>query len=329
MARDRLAAMRANQGVNYGSDPSPPSVNTTNGYGLVQPDKEAGFMESYELQEGKTLDMPAFMNEVSSLNDGIRSVNDNIDRIRDLHSRALSELDEQQHHSITNQLATLTTETSRLTNNIKNRINSLKSSTDGLPLGGDTNVRLTQVGALKKRLMDTITKYQSVEQESRQKYKQRMERQYKIVKPDATPEEIKQAVDSDDGGQVFSQALMTSNRYGDARAAFNEVKERHEDVKRIEQTLTELMQMFNDLATMVEEQHHVIENVETTAADVNRDTEQAGQHITKAKQSAAAARKKRIICFWLIVLILIIAGAIIAAVVVTQNNKNNNNKSTA
>lgn len=41
---------------------------------------------------------------------------------------------------------------------------------------------------------------------------------------------------------------MTSNRYGDARAAFNEVKERHEDVKRIEKTLTELMEMFNDVS---------------------------------------------------------------------------------
>lgn len=101
---------------------------------------------------------PSKSPQVSSLNDGIRSLNDNIDRIHDLHSRALSELDEAQHQSITTQLATLTTETSRLTNNLKNRINSLKASTDGLPAGGDTNVRLTQVGALKKRLMDTITK---------------------------------------------------------------------------------------------------------------------------------------------------------------------------
>ncbi|KAG0149513.1 hypothetical protein CROQUDRAFT_320983 [Cronartium quercuum f. sp. fusiforme G11] len=327
MARDRLAAMRANQGVNYGSNPAPPSIvnaNTNAGYGSHQSQKEHSpdKAESYEMQEGKHLDMPAFMNEVSSLNDGIRSVNDNIDRIRDLHSRALSELDEAQHQSITIQLAALTTETSRLTNNVKNRINSLKASTEGLPHSGDTNVRLTQVGALKKRLMDTITKYQSVEQESRQKYKARMERQYRIVKPDATEDEIRQAVDSDDGGQIFSQALMTSNRYGDARAAYNEVKERHEDVKRIEQTLTELMQMFNDLATMVEEQHHVVENVEATAADVDRDMEQAGVHITKAKKSAAAARKKRWICFWIFVLLLLIAAAIIAAVVVTQNKNN-------
>lgn len=94
-----------------------------------------------------------------------------------------------------------------------------------------------------------------------------MERQYKIVKPDATEAEVRQAVENDDQGQVFSNAvrfprplqsvstqivgdiaqLLNSNRYGDARAAMREVQERHEDIRKIETTLTELMQMFNDV----------------------------------------------------------------------------------
>lgn len=39
---------------------------------------------------------------------------------------------------------------------------------------------------------------------------------------------------------------MSSNRYGESRAAYREVQERHEDIKRIEKTLTELAQLFND-----------------------------------------------------------------------------------
>jgi t-SNARE complex subunit (syntaxin) len=55
--------------------------------------------------------------------------------------------------------------------------------------------------------VEAIQSYQTVEQQYRQKYKQRLERQYKIVKPDATQEEIRAAVDDDSGGQVFSQAV--------------------------------------------------------------------------------------------------------------------------
>lgn len=40
---------------------------------------------------------------------------------------------------------------------------------------------------------------------------------------------------------------MSSNRYGESRAAYREVQERHEDIKRIEKTMGELAQLFNDV----------------------------------------------------------------------------------
>lgn len=41
---------------------------------------------------------------------------------------------------------------------------------------------------------------------------------------------------------------MSSNRYGEARSAYREVQERHEDIKRIEKTISELAQLFNDVS---------------------------------------------------------------------------------
>ena len=46
-----------------------------------------------------------------------------------------------------------------------------------------------------------------------------------------------------------SPQLMNSNRYGEARTAYREVQERHEDIKKIERTLTELAQLFNDVGS--------------------------------------------------------------------------------
>jgi hypothetical protein len=41
---------------------------------------------------------------------------------------------------------------------------------------------------------------------------------------------------------------MSSNRYGESKTAYREVQERHEEIKKIEQTLTELAQLFNDVS---------------------------------------------------------------------------------
>jgi len=40
---------------------------------------------------------------------------------------------------------------------------------------------------------------------------------------------------------------MNSNRYGESRAAYREVQARHADIKKIEKTLTELAQLFQDV----------------------------------------------------------------------------------
>ena len=41
-----------------------------------------------------------------------------------------------------------------------------------------------------------------------------------------------------------------NSRYNDSRAAYREVQERHEDIKRIEKTLAELAQLFNDVCSI-------------------------------------------------------------------------------
>jgi syntaxin 1B/2/3 len=40
---------------------------------------------------------------------------------------------------------------------------------------------------------------------------------------------------------------MSSNRYGESRLAYREVQARHDDIKKIEKTLTELAQLFSDV----------------------------------------------------------------------------------
>ena len=41
--------------------------------------------------------------------------------------------------------------------------------------------------------------------------------------------------------------LSSSTRYGESRLAFREVQDRHQDIQKIERTLEELAQLFNDV----------------------------------------------------------------------------------
>lgn len=91
------------------------------------------------------------------------------------------------------------------------------------------------------------------------------------VKPDATQEEIRAAYDDSQGGaQIFSQAVsfpsqklnrcceqrvddslisqLMQSRASGARAAFAEVQSRNQDLRKIEETITQLAQMMQDVS---------------------------------------------------------------------------------
>jgi len=264
-------------------------------------------------------DMSAFYSEISSIQESLRTFNDNISRISDLHSRSLNNMDESAAQRNASQLDALVADTGDLSNDLKRRIKALERQGGS---GRDGQVKKQQTGLVKSKFVEAIQNYQQVEQRHRQQHKQRMERQFKIVKPDASPEEVRAVVNDEQGGQIFQQALMNSNRYGESKAAYREVQERHEDIKRIEKTLVELAQLFNDMSTLVEQQDDTINIIQAHAETVEQDTESGLKATEKAVVSARAARRKRWICFIIIIVILIIVAIVVAVVVVQNMNKN-------
>jgi hypothetical protein len=114
--------------------------------------------------------------------------------------------------------------------------------------------------------------------------------------------------------------LLQSNRYGQANSAYKEVQQRHEDIKRIEQTLAELAQLFNDvrrhlaptysqmrnliedflppffqMAMLIEQQDETINVVQDQAVGVNRDMEEGSKQLDTAIVSAKKARRKSVL----------------------------------
>jgi syntaxin 1B/2/3 len=81
------------------------------------------------------------------------------------------------------------------------RVKNIKSKPES---GNPRNA--PQVGKVDRRLKTTINKYQNLEADFRRDSQAAAERQYRIVKPDATDEEVRQAVE-DPEAPIFQQAV--------------------------------------------------------------------------------------------------------------------------
>jgi len=311
MARDRLAALRAQR------QGGPQSSNATGDYEM------SGLQNQDRITDGNGANaadgMTRFYNQISSIQDELRRFDANVTSISDLHSRSLNNTDEVLTQQNADALEQLVAETRSLSNQIKTQIQELEK--EPVPAGQDARIRKNQTSLVRSKFVESLQNYQQVEQQYRARYRQRVERQFKIVKPDATPEEVAAVVQSDQGagGQVFAQALTSSTRYGESRAAYREVQERHEDIRKIDNTLAELAQLFAELDALVVLQDDTVAAIETSAAQVATDTEAGLAQTEKAAKHARNARRKRWYCFFLFLIILAIVGVVVGVTV--GNNK--------
>ncbi|KAI0050933.1 t-SNARE [Auriscalpium vulgare] len=307
MARDRLAALRAQR---QGGSPTSPTGN----YEMSGLQTQDHITNGNGARAAEADPMTAFYNEISSIQDQLRLFDQNVSRISDLHSRTLNQMDDAAAKS-TEALDELVAETRKVSGDLKNRIQDLEKQPT--PPGQDARIRKNQTSLVRSKFIEALQNYQQVEQQYRQRYKQRVERQFKIVKPDATPQEVAAVVEDGDGsgGQIFSKALMSSDHYAESRQAYREVQDRHADIRKIEGTLAELAQLFNDMNLLVVQQDDTINAIETSAQQVEGDTEAGLVHTEKAVKSARSARRKRWICFFIFLLVLAAVGIAVGVTV--------------
>ncbi|KAK0522540.1 hypothetical protein OC834_006244 [Tilletia horrida] len=369
MARDRLAAMRAQQQQQQGG---PNQYGGNNGYGdhsyptqqqgyggaggypqqnayqqqPYQPQQEyaqqggyGGYasvpaqsqpaQESYEMQQtsypagGDADDMRTFFNDVLGVQDAIKEIEQSIGTLGDLHGRALNNIDEASSQRAHAELESLAAQTNANIKGVKATLQRLAQQAHRTQQSApqDYNTRMTQLNAAKNRFKGAIQSYQAMEQSYRQKYRARAERQYKTIKPEATEDEVQAAVrDMESGGQqqIFANALMNSNRHGEARGALREVQERQEDLRQIMRTMAELAELFSQVDFLLVQQEEQVNQIHTQAENVKTDMEAGVVETNKAKISAAKARKNRKRCAILIVILIIIAAVVAAIAVCTQ-----------
>ncbi|RCH92998.1 syntaxin, partial [Rhizopus stolonifer] len=247
MSRDRLAELRgANSNekrydrLSDDDEPVPPMPTGRNDTGYHPPtppspaynntargDRYAESKEQYEMsprtQPDGVISTDQFFQEVEEVKELNKRILDNILLIEELHGTALTNINDEQTEENAYRLEKVVKQTTKLNNECKNKIKAIELSNARMPASsGDLPMRKTQHAALKKKFIETIQRYQDIERTFQQKYRQRVERQIKIVQPDATPDEIERVLDSDEPPQIFAQSLMQSNRSGQAKAVLSE-----------------------------------------------------------------------------------------------------------
>jgi syntaxin 1B/2/3 len=144
-----------------------------------------------------------FLSRVDFAKAEIRNLSKNIQDIASLHQKALSSAD----NSSSAQLEDLVVQTQLKNTQIRDQIKFLE--TDALKTKDSTkSLKSRQAKQLKGEFEKSLNDYKQEEVTYRQRYRDQIARQYRIVKPEATDAEVQEASELDWGSEgVFQTAV--------------------------------------------------------------------------------------------------------------------------
>lgn len=256
--------------------------------------------DPYGQQQAPT-DTHAILNECKTVGRGIDDLEKRLDSLRTIQKRYIDS-----GNTSSKEVDALSADIMTGYRGLADRVKRIKSRR-----ASQEPTNKPQVDALDRRIRKAINTYQQVEASFRSEVEKLQRRQFLIVRPDATEEEIREATSGGADTQIFQQALMNSDRRGQAQSALSNVRERNAAIHQIERTMVELQQLMQDLDAIVMEQEPMVQNVEQKAVDTHENLEQGNVQMDRAIDSARAARKKKWICFGICVAIILVIVIII------------------
>lgn len=106
-------------------------------------------------------------------------------------------------------------------------------------LSADQRIRISQHGNITKKFIECVGEYQDIQTKYKKKYRDRLARQYKIVKPNVTDVELEVILETGggEGGTVFAQQIINTAQHAEAKRALHDIQERHQDIIKIEKSI--------------------------------------------------------------------------------------------
>ncbi|KAJ3105465.1 Syntaxin-1A [Phlyctochytrium planicorne] len=260
---------------------------------------------------GDSEEMKAFFEEVASMRDQIAFIKSSIDQIEKAHQNAMNTISEEQAAENTKELERLMSVTNKQSSEVRNKLKAMEAANKKLlktpGSSADARIRITQHGVVTKKFLDVMMEYKDVQKKYQEKYKQQMQRQFLIVNPAASPEEIdKMLTSGGESGPVFAQSIVQNGQKAEAKRALQDIKDRHADVQRIEKSIIEMQQLFIDMSVLVSAQAELLNHIEINVNDAVEQTDQGVEHLKGATKLQKKTRKKMCIIIGLLVGVMLI-----------------------
>lgn len=266
--------------------------------------------------------MAAFFDKVKTIRDGIKQIESTLPKVETVFEQRTQAYDAKRTTESNEQLTRLMDDISRVANRVRKDLKAMdkdnqttEQSPDG-KMSADVRIRKSQHSTLSRKFVQVMTRYNDMNMKSKEQYRASIVRSCKIADPEASEETINAVLENADEQGVTG--VFHGTRLAEAKAALQDIKDRHVDIAKLEKSLRELHEMFLDMAILVESQGDMIDRIEYSVEKSADYVEVARKELKQAERYQTSARHKQI-CLAICVLVLVVILIAVLASVVPNN----------
>lgn len=257
--------------------------------------------------------------EVGELKTLMGTVRQNIKQLEQKYSQSLNAVSTEQSNRINSEIQMIIDSTNASVNEVRTRLKSMEASDTAYAgsqgaLAADARIRINLHKSLTQQFLDLVQAYHDAQTNYKTKYKTKMQQQFKIVKPNATQEEIDAAVESGDTSRIFAPQSLDPRLQQQASAASAYIEARHNDIVQLERNIYELHQLFVDMSLLVQHQQELLDRIEDHVGGAIVHTQAANSELKTTHEYQKKSRKKMII---ITLILIIVIAAVLAPILAT------------
>lgn len=167
-----------------------------------------------------------------------------------------------------------------------------------------------KIRAVGRAFLKAMSDFDKRQEAHRVKYRKQLERQYKLIDPSGSDQDLAQLTGSQTS-LVLTKQIFRLSEDSRARRELESMKARDEEMHQLEKGVQEIRILYEEIATLIQEQGEAIDKVEDYVIEIQDDVKKSVAILEKSVEIHNAKQRRRRLGFLLgLTLLLILIGII-------------------
>lgn len=259
--------------------------------------------------------MELFFGKISTVNERVARFRKQIETLERMDAKVELIVDSQRKETFEREREEHLVKVNALSKEIKGLVNVLEVENNTLKDAESSKLtRICTLRLVSERFRTCFQLLQHCQLRYDAQAKRRMESEAKIVNPSISPEELDRLLFSENHESLFLSHFLGEDK-ALARQRLIFITERRAEIRKMERSIRELNQMFQDLAALVAQQDHSIAQIVESVVKTAENTSQSNQELREVVKFHRTGRCK---CIIMILVLCAVVVAVVVPIIVTK-----------